>query len=102
VEREIELTAEDLWHDVSARLRDALNDTTYSTWFGDVHGMGLDGDRFVLTVPNDFTREWIEGHFLDLIRATVRDVGGSERRVSFVDHEPVPPPPFTSQVEPSS
>jgi chromosomal replication initiator protein len=102
VERDIELTAEDLWHDVSARLRDALNDTTYSTWFGDVHGMGLDGDRFVLTVPNDFTREWIEGHFLDLIRATVRDVGGSERRVAFEVVEAVPAAPTSSQGVPSS
>ena len=35
VEGHIELTAEDLWDDVSARLREALNDTTYSTWFGE-------------------------------------------------------------------
>jgi chromosomal replication initiator protein len=83
VEHEIELTAEDLWSDVSVRLRQALNDTTYSTWFGEVEGAELDGETFVVTVPNDFTREWIEGHFLDLIRATVRDAGGSERAVSF-------------------
>jgi chromosomal replication initiator protein len=83
VERDIELTAEDLWNDVSARLRDALNDTTYSTWFGEVEGVDIDGERFVLAVPNDFTREWIEGHFLDLLRATVRDAGGAERRVAF-------------------
>jgi chromosomal replication initiator protein len=102
VEREIELTAEDLWHDVSARLRDALNDTTYSTWFGDVHGAGLDGERLVLTVPNDFTREWIEGHFLDLIRATVRDAGGADRRVAFEVVEIAPPAPATSHSVPSA
>jgi chromosomal replication initiator protein len=83
VEGHIELTADDLWHDVSARLRQALNDTTYSTWFGEVRGDVLDDEAFVLGVPNDFTREWIEGHFLDLLRATVRDVGGSERDVRF-------------------
>jgi chromosomal replication initiator protein len=76
VEGHIELTAEDLWDDVSARLREALNDTTYSTWFGEVGGAHLEQDTFVISVPNDFTREWIEGHFLDLIRATVRDAGG--------------------------
>ena len=38
MEQEIELTAEDLWNDVSSRLREALNDTTYSTWFGEVDG----------------------------------------------------------------
>jgi chromosomal replication initiator protein len=91
VEREIELTAEDLWNDVSTRLREALNDTTYSTWFGEVDGEELDGERFLLAVPNDFTRHWIEGHFLDLIRATVRDIAGGERQVAFRVVETAPP-----------
>ena len=83
VEQQIELTAEDLWNDVSARLREALNDTTYSTWFGEVSGAELDGDTFAIAVPNDFTREWIEGHFLDLIRAAVKDAGGADLRVQL-------------------
>jgi chromosomal replication initiator protein len=90
VERQIELTAEGLWNDVSARLREALNDTTYSTWFGEVGGAELDDDTFAVAVPNDFTREWIEGHFLDLIRAAVRDAGGGEIRVQFRVEETIP------------
>jgi chromosomal replication initiator protein len=81
VEHPIELSAEGLWNDVSARLRGALNETTFRTWFGEVGGADLDGHAFVLAVPNDFTREWIEGHFLELIRAAVKDATGSERSV---------------------
>ena len=92
MEQETELTAEDLWNDVSTRLREALNDTTYSTWFGEVDGEELDGERLLLAVPNDFTRDWIEGHFLDLIRATVRDVAGGERQVAFRVAERAPLP----------
>ena len=66
---QIELTADTLWSDVSGRLREALNDTTFQTWFGEVTGAELEGDTFAVGVPNNFTREWIEGHFLDLIRA---------------------------------
>jgi chromosomal replication initiator protein len=90
VERQIELTAESLWNDVAARLREALNDTTFQTWFGEVSGAEIDGDAFALAVPNDFTREWIEGHFLDLIRAAVRDAGGADLRIQLrVDELPV-------------
>jgi chromosomal replication initiator protein len=96
VEQDTELTAEDLWNDVSTRLREALNDTTYSTWFGEVDGEKLDRERLVLGVPNDFTRDWIEGHFLDLIRATVRDVAGGERQVTFRVSETAPPQPAGS------
>src|SRR5215216_6516818 len=53
VERQRELTAEDLWNE----------------------------DAVVLTVPNDFTRNWIEAHFFGLVQAAVRELTGDERPV---------------------
>jgi len=92
VEHQIELTAESLWQEVAGRLRGSLNETTYGTWFGEARGVGLEDNRFVLGVPNDFTRNWIEGHFLSLIGAAIRDVTGSdlpiELRVVGDGHEP--------------
>jgi chromosomal replication initiator protein len=91
VEHPIELTAESLWDEVSGRLRGALNETTFDTWFGKARGTGLDDNDFTIAVPNDFTREWIEGHFLGLIRAAVRDVLGNDTRVHLrVDSGTVP------------
>ncbi len=87
MERPIELSAESLWTEVSARLKDALNETTYRTWFDDAGGGELHDDAFAVTVPNDFTREWIEGHFLGLIQAAVRDSLGQDRAVRIVVRE---------------
>jgi len=90
VDRPIELTAESLWNEVAGRLKGALNETTYRTWFAEAEGAELSDDAFVLGVPNDFTREWIEGHFLGLIGAAVRDVTGQERRVALSVTERAP------------
>src|SRR5919198_2255917 len=90
VDRPIELTAESLWSEVAGRLKGALNETTYRTWFAEAEGADLSDDAFVLGVPNDFTREWIEGHFLGLIGAAVRDVTGQERHVGLTVSERVP------------
>ena len=90
VEHQIELTAESLWGEVAGRLRGALNDTTYGTWFGEARGLELADDRFVLAVPNDFTRDWVEGHFLGLIGAAIRDVTGRERPIELRVSEPAP------------
>ncbi|NUT55724.1 MAG: chromosomal replication initiator protein DnaA [Thermoleophilia bacterium] len=81
VEHQIELTAETLWEEVSSRLRGALNEATFDNWFGKTEGISLSDDAFALSVPNDFAREWIEGHFLGLIRAAVKDATGHERRI---------------------
>jgi len=83
VEPPIELTAEGLWSEVSSRLRGALNETTYRTWFDHVGGLELNDDEFVLAVPNDFTRDWIEGHFVGLISAAVGDTTGRVRRIQL-------------------
>ena len=77
------LTAEDLWTEVSERLRAALNDKTYNTWFSQAEGLELSDESFVLAVPNDFSREWIESHFLGLIDAAVRDATGEQRRIDL-------------------
>jgi chromosomal replication initiator protein len=83
LEGQIELTAESLWAEVAGRLKGALNTTTYKTWFAEAGGAELTDEAFTLSVPNDFTREWIEGHFLGLISAAVRDATGQERRIAL-------------------
>jgi chromosomal replication initiator protein len=76
VEKPIELTAERVWNEISGRLREALNENTFSTWFAQVDAASISDDEFVLTVPNNFTREWIEGHFLGLISAAIAEIAG--------------------------
>src|SRR5919106_4558247 len=91
VRRTSESTADALWSDVSARLRDALNDATYTTWFAQATARELDGEGFVVAVPNDFTRNWIEAHFRGLLEAMVRDSLGEDRPVRVVVREDKPP-----------
>ena len=79
-----DLTPEALWTEVATRLRGALNEATYRSWFGEACGVEVTGDTLVVAVPNDFTREWIEGHFAGLMRAALRDATGTERSVRLV------------------
>jgi chromosomal replication initiator protein len=99
MERQIELTAESLWTEVAGRLREALNETTYSTWFGDAKGLELSPDTFVIATPNDFAKAWIGGHFLELIRAAVRETTGEEREIVLTVREKPKPAPAREVVE---
>src|SRR5215218_7822506 len=96
MQNQVELTPEALWTDISGRLRAALNETTYSTWFGEAEAVDLTDDTFVLGAPNDFAKAWIGGHFLELIRAAAREATGRELDVALtVRQQPrlsMPPP----------
>jgi chromosomal replication initiator protein len=72
-----------VWNEVASRLQGALNETTYRTWFGEAEAVEVTDDAFVVAVPNDFTREWIEGHYVGLLRAIVQDATGRERRIQI-------------------
>jgi len=91
MEHPVERAADSLWDDLSRRLRDTLNDTTYANWFNDAGPGVLTDDAFQVLVANNFTREWIEGHFLGLIKAAARDTLGRDVRVSIAVRDGEPP-----------
>jgi chromosomal replication initiator protein len=97
VQRASDLSADALWGDISASLRDALNDSTYTTWFADAEPGPLDEQAFVLFVPNDFTRDWIDGHFRGLLEAIVREALGDERTVRIAVREVAAPAPAATR-----
>ena len=83
MEHPAETRADDLWNAISGRLRDTLTDTTYDTWFGQARPHSVSPDRLVVEVPNDFTRDWIEGHFLDVVMRAAAEAGAKGAAVSF-------------------
>jgi chromosomal replication initiator protein len=78
-----------VWGDVSARLKDTLSESTWSTWFAGVSPLGMDASSIDVSVPNEFARQWIEGHFSALVAAAVRDATGAPLDVRFLVDAPV-------------
>jgi chromosomal replication initiator protein len=87
VEHPAETRADDLWNAIAGRLRDTLTETTYDTWFGQARPHSASAGQLVVEVPNDFTRDWIEGHFLDVVMRAAADAGAKGGSVSFAVSE---------------
>jgi chromosomal replication initiator protein len=103
LEQPSETTAESLWDAISLRLRQSLGDPTYATWFPYAEPRSLTEEALVVSVPNDFTREWIESHFRGYVSSAARDVAGREIGVSFTvaEHAVAPPPRREAPPEPA-
>jgi len=94
VEHLTETPADDLWNAIAGRLRDTLTETTYDTWFGQARPRSLKGEQLVVEVPNDFTRDWIEGHFLDVVsRAASESITGTAVAFTVGERKPARPEP---------
>jgi chromosomal replication initiator protein len=102
VERPVQLSAESLWTEVSAHLKETLSDGPYAQWFSGAHGT-LEDDAFVLAARDDFTRQWIDGHYRGFLEAAVAAALDEARPVHIVaaerEHheEQIAPPPRLSE-----
>jgi chromosomal replication initiator protein len=61
------------WESISQRLQQMLNAGTFGTWFGNALALDQDETRLVVGVPNEFTKNWIEGHFSSLLDAAAAE-----------------------------
>jgi chromosomal replication initiator protein len=72
-----------IWDEVASRLRETISDAVWSKWFAGVIADDVDDEALAVTVPTAFARDWIEGRFAALVRATACDVVGSPLDVRF-------------------
>jgi chromosomal replication initiator protein len=67
---------EEVWKALSQVVRAQLSEGNFSAWFGRARGVALTDDKFVLAVPNPFTKEWVESRYMTLLQQSARDTLG--------------------------
>ena len=101
-------TAAEIWDKATQDLKLALSESNFSAWFGRTQAVGLDGETLVLGVPNHFTKDWIEGRFLEPLVSAVTAAAGRPLEVAILadaaytgpDTTPSTPPDVVDLTEP--
>jgi len=93
-----------IWDEARIHLKAHLNEPTYRLWFVRSVPVELSDSRFVLGVPNDFAKDWVEKRFIELIGQSLEEVLGAPVEVVVVVDDraaAVPPMPVDEPVEPA-
>lgn len=72
-----------LWQEALKIIKSSVNTQTYQTWFSFIEPVSLNGDLFTLEVPNQFFKNWIVEHYIDIIKRSLKEVVGRDIRVEF-------------------
>ena len=72
-----------IWDDVLDHVRGQVSETEFRTWFKQVRPLGIEDGTFVLGVPHTFARDWIKGHFGDVIEHALRELGAPAPQIGF-------------------
>ena len=73
----------DLWDQVKERVRSHVGDQSFSTWFSPTAQESFSEGKLVVSVPNKFSRDWLNENFQVLIRETASAIAGRECAVIF-------------------
>jgi len=76
-----------IWDEAKKHLRGSLNEAAFQFWFDRTLPLGLDDGAFVIGVPNDFAREWIEKRFAGQVAEALGQVLGDAVEVRVVVDE---------------
>jgi len=76
-----------IWKECLKIIRENVPFITYNTWFLPIKPLSLDNYTLKIQVPNNFFVEWIDEHYNTLMNKTIRQVYGSEAKISYMISE---------------
>lgn len=74
----------DLWEKALSVIEKKISKPSFDTWLKSTKAYSLKNDTFVISVPNEFARDWLEGHYIPLITTVLYDITGEELEIKFV------------------
>ena len=76
-----------IWDTTLGLIRDQLNGPTFATWFSNTAPQSLVDNEFVVGVPNQFAKQWLESRFLAIVEKCLSEVLGAPVHALFVVNE---------------
>ena len=75
--------ANEVWESCLNYIKDNINKESFNTWFIPIKPIKIKDKVLTIQVPSKFFYEWIEEHYIDLLKSAVRKELGSESKLVY-------------------
>lgn len=72
-----------VWENCLAIIRDNVSPQSFKTWFEPIRPVKLKDNVLTIQVPSQFFYEWLEEHYITLLKKTVRKELGADGRLEY-------------------
>ncbi|MBK7606994.1 MAG: chromosomal replication initiator protein DnaA [Saprospiraceae bacterium] len=72
-----------VWDKCLTAIRDAIPEQSFKTWFEPVKPIRLEDNVLTIQVPNKFFYEWIEEHYLEILKKSIKHELGKQGRLEY-------------------
>jgi chromosomal replication initiator protein len=101
-----QFSPENIWNESLEIIKENINPRSYQTWFAPLKAVSMTDSSIILSVPNKFFCEWLDNHYLTLLKNAVAQVAGQSLSIKYeiLDEQPYSPysgQSFESEITPS-
>jgi chromosomal replication initiator protein len=76
-------TYENVWKKCLQIIKDNVSAQSFKTWFEPIKAVKLEEKILTIEVPSQFFYEWLEEHYITLLRKIIRNQLGNEGRLEY-------------------
>lgn len=76
-------THEEVWNKCLKIIKDNINYQSYKTWFEPIIPIKLEKSVLTIQVPSQFFYEWLEEHYINLLKKTIKHQLGPGGRLEY-------------------
>jgi chromosomal replication initiator protein len=88
---------ENIWNESLEIIKENINPRSYQTWFAPLKAVSVTDNSIILSVPNKFFCEWLDNHYLTLLKNAVAQVAGQSLSIKYEILEAQPYSPYAGQ-----
>src|SRR3989344_3870144 len=75
---------EKLWQSVLAQMQLHISRANFATWFQNTEIISKEDEKVIISVPNAFSKEWLNNKYYKLILKTIYDQDNSVKGLDFI------------------
>lgn len=83
MEARMEKNAESTWKNCLKIIKDNVPSQSFKTWFEPIKPVKLENNVLTIQVPSQFFYEWLEEHYVSLLRKSIRQELGAGSRLEY-------------------
>ena len=81
--KQTEKNVEKVWENCLKLIRDNVSPQNFKTWFEPIKPVKLEKHVLTIEVPSQFVYEWLEEHYIQLLRKSIKKELGAEGRLEY-------------------
>lgn len=79
----MEIDRETVWSDCLRVIKESVAEQSFNTWFEPIIPLKCENDILTIQVPSQFFYEWLEEHYVQILKKAITSVMGPKARLEY-------------------